>query len=296
MFKLKVIHVKKRNQVSSWTKCSLMWREVPISINCLFLGQPVLNYAWRLPYLEASEARQYFTAIAAKAQKELVPRKSNLTDWVIGGHYMRINLPSEYHEHHNVLKHWRRKAFTPGFYLDKFTLMTTVTVAMDTDSRAIPKSLSNLFAAPRPEYCQRCSDKVYYVEKVGPVNGVIFHKQCFKCATCSQHLTMKTYFTNQVDIKDKEIYCGTHTPRGATVGLDAQAMGIRGALMAQKGAGRYNEHMKGQAPMITGQALYISHPLAAQKGLGYKYKQQFQKHHFPAYVVSINNIKRSKRK
>ena len=166
--------------------------------------------------------------------------------------------------------------------------MTAATVVMDTDSRAIPKSLSSLFAAPCPEYCQRCSDKVYYVEKVGPVNGVIFHKQCFKCVACSQHLTMKTYFTNQVDMKDKEIYCGTHTPRGATVGLDAQAMGIRGALMVPKVGGRYNEQIKGgQAPMITGQALNISHPLAAQKGLGYKYKQQFQKHHFPAYVVSI---------
>ena len=72
------------------------------------------------------------------------------------------------------------------------------------------------------------------------------------------------------------------------MGLDAQAMGIRGALMVPKVGGRYNEQIKGgQAPMITGQALNISHPLAAQKGLGYKYKQQFQKHHFPAYVVSI---------
>ncbi len=171
--------------------------------------------------------------------------------------------------------------------------MTTVEMALDTDSRAIPKSLSNLFAAPRPEYCQRCSDKVYYAEKVGPVNGVIFHKQCFRCATCQQHLTMKTYFTNQVDIKDKEVFCGTHTPRGATVGLDANAIGIRGALMVPKvGMHSYNEQIKSgsQAPLITGQALYISHPLAAQKGLGYRYKQQHNKHHFPAYVVSTLQV------
>ncbi len=162
-------------------------------------------------------------------------------------------------------------------------------LTMDPDARAIPKSLSNLFNAPRPELCQRCNDKVFFAEKVGPVNGVIFHKQCFNCCTCGQHLTMKTYFTNQTDFKDKEIYCSKCTPRGATVGLDASALGIRGPLNVPKAGYRgMTDNIKSTAaPNITGDAMYISHPLAAQKGLGYnRYRQQNQKHHFPAYVVS----------
>jgi len=51
------------------------------------------------------------------------------------------------------------------------------------------------------------------MEKVGPVNEVIFHKQCFKCKQCGQHLSLKTYFTNQDDFGDHEIYCSKHCPK-----------------------------------------------------------------------------------
>jgi len=76
-----------------------------------------------------------------------------------------------------------------------------------------PKTLRNLFVPPPPDKCTRCGNRVYQVEKVGPVNEVIFHKQCFKCCQCGQHLSLKTYFTNQDDFSDREIYCSKHCPK-----------------------------------------------------------------------------------
>jgi len=80
-------------------------------------------------------------------------------------------------------------------------------------SGAPPKRLRNLFVPPPPQTCTRCKNRVYQVEKVGPVNEVIFHKQCFKCFKCGQHLSLKTYFTNQDDFGDREIYCSKHCPK-----------------------------------------------------------------------------------
>jgi len=87
-------------------------------------------------------------------------------------------------------------------------------------SNAPPKRLRGLFVPPPPDKCTRCGNRVYQVEKVGPVNEVIFHKQCFKCCQCEQHLTLKTYFTNQDDFSDKKIYCNKHCPKVNTPDMD----------------------------------------------------------------------------
>lgn len=81
------------------------------------------------------------------------------------------------------------------------------------ESKAPPKRLRNIFTPPPPDKCTRCDNRVYQMEKIGPVNEVIFHKQCFKCCQCGQHLTLKTYFTNQDDFGDREIYCSKHCPK-----------------------------------------------------------------------------------
>ena len=78
---------------------------------------------------------------------------------------------------------------------------------------APPKTLRNLFVPPPPDKCTRCGNRVYQVEKIGPVNEVIFHKQCFKCCKCGQHLTLRTYFTNQQNFDDREIYCSKDCPK-----------------------------------------------------------------------------------
>jgi len=80
-------------------------------------------------------------------------------------------------------------------------------------SNAPPKRLKNLFVPPPPDKCTRCNNRVYQMEKIGPVNEVIFHKQCFKCKECGQHLSLKTYFTNQTDFSDPEVYCSKHCPK-----------------------------------------------------------------------------------
>ena len=151
----------------------------------------------------------------------------------------------------------------------------------------MPKSLSKLFSPPPSNnICERCSGKVYYAEKVGPVNNVIFHKSCFRCNRCDQHLTMKTYFTNGVDVLDKEIYCTQHVPKVHTTGVDANAVGIRNALMAPKAHGHASDMSSNRAPQIGMDAMHIKQPVSAQNQFQMKYKQKYDKHHFPAYVVS----------
>ena len=163
----------------------------------------------------------------------------------------------------------------------------------DTATRQVPKSLSNLFLAPASELCQRCGDRVYQVEKVGPVNEVIFHKQCFRCSKCGQHLTLRTYFTNQVDLRDNEIYCQNHTPKNISVGYDARAVGIKGAMgqsYQKREQTSEQVRMRGQAPKIGSDAMYIMHPLAAQNELKRKYRQSYSRHHYPAYLSRAKEI------
>ena len=81
---------------------------------------------------------------------------------------------------------------------------------------SICPSLTSLFSQQGTrgaELCQGCGGAVYHAERVGPVNGVVFHRQCFLCCVCRQHLTLRTYFTNQVELTDKGIYCNGHCPR-----------------------------------------------------------------------------------
>ena len=155
-----------------------------------------------------------------------------------------------------------------------------------------PKSLTNLFCPPAgtADKCQRCGERVYLVEKVGPVNEVVFHRQCFKCAVCDQHLTVKTYFTNGVEFGDKEIYCGTHIPKSAMLGYDARALGIRNALQTPNLTKPFNAQIlsTGHAPLIGNEAISITGPVNAQNQLRMRYnKNSNARHHYPAFVVSL---------
>ena len=157
--------------------------------------------------------------------------------------------------------------------------------------QVVPQSLKNLFT-PDNTRCKRCSDRVYQVEKLGPVNEVIFHRQCFKCLTCQKHLTLRTYFTNPVDLQDKEIYCASHCPKYTGAGLDSQALGIKSAMTSPHGAvGRYNDQLRGisGAPHIGPDAMHINHPVNAQHQYQKKYKGANERHHYPAYLVGHPN-------
>ena len=107
----------------------------------------------------------------------------------------------------------------------------------DTDSieRGFQR-LSSIFKPPvlDAHKCYRCKDTVYHAEKMGPVQSVIYHKKCFKCVVCDNHLTMKNYFTSQVDADDRELYCANHYPRVGAARYGHGAIGISGAVRAQE--------------------------------------------------------------
>jgi hypothetical protein len=152
-----------------------------------------------------------------------------------------------------------------------------------------PKSLKKLFVPPVSEKCTRCNQRVYQVEKVGPVNEVIFHRQCFKCCQCDQHLSLKSYFTNQADYVDKEIYCAKHCPKISAHGYDGRAMGIRSATSVPGKGPQLNAQVRGGgdgAPRIGADAMHIRGAMWAQSNYQRKYITKYDKHHFPAYLVS----------
>ena len=131
--------------------------------------------------------------------------------------------------------------------------------------------------------CQRCGKTAYAPERTAPINGVVFHRACFSCARCTQKLTLRTYYTNQAQFGDKEIYCERDSPRLNAYGLDASALGIKFAMRYVRGKG-YNPSGT-HVPMIDSDAMLIKHPLGVQNILQKKY-QTFSRHHFnPLYSV-----------
>jgi hypothetical protein len=123
------------------------------------------------------------------------------------------------------------------------------------------------------------------------VNGVVFHKGCFKCRACDQQLTLKTYFTNQMDPLDKNIYCQKHTPKTQVHGYDARAIGIQNAMKAQGSASShgYSELSRGQAPKFGSDAMFINQPVSAQSEYQRRYKARYDQHHFyPAYYHAVS--------
>ena len=149
----------------------------------------------------------------------------------------------------------------------------------------MPSSLSSLFIPKVQDICSRCKQAVYQAEKTGPVNRCYFHKLCFKCAVCSQHLTMKTYFTHMKGT-EMDIYCSHHVPKVQSGGLDGQSLGILSAMHAPKAFDASQLNKMGKAPQITSDAMHIMGPMSAQSQFQRKYKQNNDRHHFPAYVVS----------
>ena len=151
-----------------------------------------------------------------------------------------------------------------------------------------PKSLSNLFKPAKTDFCRRCQDRVYQMEKIGPVNEVIFHQQCFKCSQCGQKLTLRTYYTNSTDPNDTEVYCNKHVPKDAIRGLDASAIGIRSAMNAPSLDRKRSDQVKttGHAPNVGADAMFINHPVAQSRYRKHKH-MTYSKHHFPAFLVSI---------
>ena len=84
--------------------------------------------------------------------------------------------------------------------------------------------------------CYACMKKVYPMEKLGPVRGVVYHKGCFRCKVCRTQLTLKNFFHSQSDQFDLAVYCKSHQPIATDKGskLDSESFEIRSALNAPK--------------------------------------------------------------
>jgi hypothetical protein len=92
---------------------------------------------------------------------------------------------------------------------------------------------SNLLASPRHR-CRRCQQLVYVTERIGPVKDSLYHKLCFKCLKCDRQLDFKTYFTNSIDLNDKEIYCLSHVPRSGKGIFSTENIHIQNVMNAPK--------------------------------------------------------------
>lgn len=141
------------------------------------------------------------------------------------------------------------------------------------------RRLSLLFQPPvlDSHKCYRCKDTVYHAEKMGPVHEVVYHKLCFKCVVCDQHLTMKNYFTSQIDATDRDLYCSNHYPRVGAAKYGPRAVGIRGAVNAQENFRKMSKRLDSQVrkpgtvriPSYDAEAIAIKRILSSAKAQEY---------------------------
>lgn len=82
--------------------------------------------------------------------------------------------------------------------------------------------------------CLRCNNQVYALERIGPIKGNIYHKICFKCLICDRQLDLKTYYTNQINLEDRQIYCRSHAPKSGKGVFGADNIYIQNILNAPK--------------------------------------------------------------
>jgi hypothetical protein len=94
-------------------------------------------------------------------------------------------------------------------------------------------SSSTSLNSPR-DRCRRCQQLVYVTERIGPVKDSLYHKLCFKCLKCDRQLDFKTYFTNSIDLNDKEIYCQSHVPRSGKGIFSTDNIHIQNVMKAPK--------------------------------------------------------------
>jgi len=93
-------------------------------------------------------------------------------------------------------------------------------VGLEREASASPQSASpnarkmNTIAMLTRSACARCGKAAYPIESVD-VDGVTWHKACFKCKSCACTLTLSTFVTS-----NGELYCRKDVPKTkATVGV-----------------------------------------------------------------------------
>ncbi len=131
--------------------------------------------------------------------------------------------------------------------------------------------------------CLRCANQVYALERIGPIKGNIYHKTCFKCLTCERQLDLKTYYTNQINLADRQIYCQTHAPKSGKGSFGADNVHIQNVLNAPK-LDLIHRHDNKHKAIIDGNARHILHAINAQHLVQMTNRKDATAGHcFPAY-------------
>lgn len=169
--------------------------------------------------------------------------------------------------------------------------------------------------------CARCKQIVYQYERVGPVHDVVFHKKCFRCFTCGQHVTLKNCWSNQYDAEDKEIYCISHYPRVGKANVTKESVSIKQAMAAQdkvrrqlRTTAQVRLPMDTEAPHLDKESVQIKHAINASKSrdvnweteaykanidgnalhikraveaqlLQKRYQRKLDRHHYPPHIA-----------
>lgn len=66
---------------------------------------------------------------------------------------------------------------------------------------------------PGVDWCLRCGDQVYPLEKLEPCPGQFYHERCFRCYECGTKLSLATFCKNLQITQDPRVYCRTHQPK-----------------------------------------------------------------------------------
>ena len=93
---------------------------------------------------------------------------------------------------------------------------------------------SEKYGGGQESKCLRCGNLVYALERIGPIKGNIYHKTCFKCLICDRQLDLKTYYTNQIDLNERQIYCQSHAPKSGKGVFGADNLYIQNILNGPK--------------------------------------------------------------
>ncbi|CAF0838526.1 unnamed protein product [Rotaria sordida] len=140
---------------------------------------------------------------------------------------------------------------------------------------------SSLLTSTR-DRCRRCQQLVYVTERIGPVKDSLYHKLCFKCLKCDRQLDFKTYFTNSIDLNDKEIYCQSHVPRSGKGVFSTENMHIHNVMNAPKLNVMQKLDDRFKSTHIDSQSVSIAHAMKAQQMFQQGREKVSAIHKFPA--------------
>ncbi|CAF1254306.1 unnamed protein product [Rotaria sordida] len=148
-------------------------------------------------------------------------------------------------------------------------------------------SLSSTLSTSPRDRCRRCQQLVYVIERIGPVKDSLYHKLCFKCLKCDRQLDFKTYFTNSIDLNDKEIYCQSHVPRSGKGIFSTDNIHIQNVMNAPKlnVMQKLDDRLKGLH--LDSQSVSIVHAMKAQQMFEQGREKISSNHNFPALPPDI---------